>query len=63
MPVCYNSINKEREQQEVKIMEKIENEIKKLERRMHVMDMVFGSLIGVGLFVTCVVCPLLMHLS
>ena len=44
-------------------MEKIENEIKKLERRMHVMDMVFGSLIGVGLFVTCVVCPLLMHLS
>ena len=63
MPVCYNSINKEREQQEVKTMKKIENEIKKLERRMHVMDMVFGSLIGVGLFVTCVVCPLLMHLS
>jgi amino acid permease len=44
-------------------MEKIEREIKRLEKRQHVIDMVFGSLIGVGLFVTCVVCPLLMHLS
>lgn len=58
MPVCYNSVNKEREQQEVKTMEKIEREVKRLEKRQHVIDMVFG-----GLIVACVVCPLMMHLS
>lgn len=44
-------------------MEKIEREIKRLEKRQHVIDMVFGGLIVVGMFVACVVCPLMMHLS
>lgn len=39
-------------------MEKIEREVKRLEKRQHVIDMVFG-----GLIVACVVCPLMMHLS
>lgn len=44
-------------------MKQMENEIKRLERTMRVVDIVFGSLMVVGLFVTCVVCPLMMHLS
>jgi len=44
-------------------MKQMENEIKRMERKMRLMDRVFGSLIVAGLIVACVVCPLMLHLS
>lgn len=44
-------------------MKQMENEIKRMEKQMRVMDRVFGGLIVAGLFVVCMVCPLMLHLS